>query len=108
MRHPQSGIAGKPFRLTAQKPAQGGRGVDKSVVRIISAMHNAGMNKRGASILAGILAALASPGSAFSSASYPTLQGSDLDRMRRSACRVGDDFKRVIEREHGKAARKTP
>jgi len=32
----------------------------------------------------------------FSAAHYPTLQGTDLERMRRSTVRVGDDFRKVI------------
>ena len=33
------------------------------------------------------------------------LQGSDLARMRRCAQRVGNDFRQVIAREHGKTNR---
>lgn len=63
------------------------------------------MNKRNA-IFAGILAGLAAPGAVFSAPQYPSLQGSDLERMRRSACRVGEDFKKVMERERGQIERK--
>jgi hypothetical protein len=63
------------------------------------------MNKRNA-IFAGILAGLSSTGTVFSASQYPTLQGADLERMRRSVSRVGADFKKVMDREHGKNERK--
>ena len=57
-------------------------------------------------IFAGILAGLTSPGTVFSAPpQYPALQGSDLARMRRCAQRVGNDFRQVIAREHGKTNR---
>jgi hypothetical protein len=51
---------------------------------------------------ASILAGLALPASAFSTAQYPKLEGSDLTRLRRDVSRVGKDFSTVIARENGK------
>ncbi|MCL2656853.1 MAG: hypothetical protein FWD62_05415 [Betaproteobacteria bacterium] len=59
-------------------------------------------------LLAGILAGMSAPGAVFSAAHYPTLQGSDLERMRRSTVRVGDDFRKVMASEHSETERKAP
>lgn len=60
--------------------------------------------KKANALITGILAGLSAPGMAFFLPSYPSLQGSDLERMRQSACRVGGDFQKIILRENGKAA----
>lgn len=61
------------------------------------------MNNKSA-LLAGVLAGLAAPASAFStSTDYPKLGGADLSRLRGDVRRVGMDFSNVIERENGKA-----
>ena len=51
---------------------------------------------------------MSAPGAVFSAAHYPTLQGSDLERMRRSTVRVGDDFRKVMASEHSETERKAP
>ena len=61
-------------------------------------------SKQTRALLAGLLAGLAAPGSVFSAPGYPVLSGDDLARLRRGGERVGEDFRKVIEREHGQAA----
>ena len=58
------------------------------------------MRKRNA-LLAGILAGVASPATVASTADYPRLQGTDLQRMRQDVKRVGGDFNTVINHYHG-------
>lgn len=55
-------------------------------------------------IFAGLLAGLTAPGALFEAARYPSLEGSDLNRLRGDAKRVGADFSTVIRREHGKTS----
>jgi hypothetical protein len=54
---------------------------------------------------AGIWSAIASPGAILSTPNYPTLAGSDLDRLRGDVRTVGGDFAKVIRREHGKTTK---
>lgn len=60
-------------------------------------------------LLAGVLAGITSPSSIYAQQKYPSLIGSDMERMRGDARRVGGDFHTVIERENVKkqAAAKT-
>ena len=54
------------------------------------------------SIVAGFLSGFMSPGTLFEVARYPSLKGTDQSRIRGDAERVGADFSKVIDREHGK------
>jgi len=58
------------------------------------------MRKRTA-LLAGVLSGLASSGTVAQPARYPSLEGSDLNRLRGDVSRVGLDFSNVIARENG-------
>jgi len=53
------------------------------------------------SFMAGVLAGLA-PASVFERSKYPSLEGSDMNRMRSDVERVGKQFSTVIDRENGK------
>ena len=53
------------------------------------------------SFMAGVLAGLA-PASVFERSKYPSLEGSDTNRMRGEVGRVGKQFSTVIDRENGK------
>lgn len=56
-------------------------------------------------LIAGILAGITSPATLASPGGYPTLQGSDMSRMRQDVRRVGSDFSTVINRENVKKVR---
>lgn len=55
------------------------------------------------SFFAGIFAGLASPSVIASVPDYPKLEGSDSSRIRQDIRRIGEDFNRVIKREHVEA-----
>lgn len=61
-------------------------------------------------LMAGILAGIASPGVIGSPVHFERLQGTDLGRLRGDVARVGQDFSTVIERERGhkKSTNQTP
>jgi hypothetical protein len=60
------------------------------------------MRKKSA-FVAGLLEGIASPGCIFAPpVSYPRVSGNDVDRLRGDVKNVGNDFRRVIQREHGK------
>ena len=63
------------------------------------------MRKRSA-LLAGVLSGLASTGTIGQTARYPTLEGSDLSRMRGDVQRVGNTFSSVLRREYRSAGAK--
>lgn len=52
--------------------------------------------KRNKALMAGIVAGIASPASIGVPATYQRLQGTDLDRLRGDAQRIGADFSTVI------------
>jgi hypothetical protein len=58
--------------------------------------------KNKSALLAGILSGITSPILIYTKPSYPTLKGSDLDRLRGDVSRVGGYFTTVIDRENGK------
>ena len=58
-------------------------------------------------LIAGILAGMASPGVIGSTVHIERLQGSDLGRLRGDVTRVGRDFSTVIDRERGNKKSKT-
>lgn len=64
------------------------------------------MNRRSA-LYAGFLSGLAAPVSAFQTAPYPRLHEIDQARIRNDVVRVGQDFSKVIAREHGKTNTKS-
>lgn len=55
--------------------------------------------KNKSALFAGILAGLASPGSAFTANTYARLDGLDVSRLRGDVEKVGLDFSNVIARE---------
>lgn len=58
------------------------------------------MRKKSA-LVAGIFAGLASPATIITTAEYPRMQGTDLQRMRQDVRRIGGDFSAVINRYYG-------
>jgi hypothetical protein len=58
--------------------------------------------RRKDALIAGVIAGIASPGAIGAPSNYRLPQGSDLQRMRGDAVRVGGDFSTVMKREHGK------
>lgn len=58
------------------------------------------------SFMAGILSGLA-PTSVFERSKYPSLEGSDMSRMRSDVERVGKQFSTVMGRESGKKPQTT-
>lgn len=62
------------------------------------------MRKKSA-FVAGILEGIASPGSIFTPVSYPKISGTDTERLRGDVKNIGNDFRRVIQREHGKTTK---
>jgi hypothetical protein len=56
------------------------------------------------SFVAGLLAGLAPP-SVFEVSKYPSLQGTDMSRMRSDVERVGKQFSTVIDRENDEKAK---
>lgn len=58
--------------------------------------------KKRKSLMAGILSGLA-PASVYERTKYPTLKGSDVNRMRGDVERVGKQFSTVLDRENEKA-----
>lgn len=58
--------------------------------------------KNKSTLLAGVLAGMASPTSIYVNAKYPQLKGSDVERLRLDAVRVGNDFNKVINQEYAK------
>ncbi|MFN3732225.1 hypothetical protein [Comamonas testosteroni] len=61
--------------------------------------------KHGKALLAGLFAGLAAPSTIAFTPRYHELQGSDLQRIRGDAVRVGNTFKYVIARESSKKAK---
>jgi hypothetical protein len=61
--------------------------------------------RKASAFVVGILEGMASPSRIFSPVSYPKLTGTDMDRLRGDVKNVGADFRRVIQREHGKASK---
>ncbi|MCX7173408.1 MAG: hypothetical protein NT159_05705 [Proteobacteria bacterium] len=57
------------------------------------------ISNKTSALIAGILAGMSAPGSAFSTPNYPALRGNDVERMRQSVCRVGEDFSKVMNAE---------
>jgi hypothetical protein len=55
------------------------------------------------SFMNGLLSGLAPP-SVFERSNYPSLEGSDMSRMRNDVERVGKQLSTVIDRENGKKA----
>lgn len=62
--------------------------------------------KSSKSFVAGLLSGLA-PVSVFERSKYPSLEGSDMSRMRGDVERVGKHFSTVMDRENGKKAQPT-
>ena len=58
--------------------------------------------KNKSALLAGILAGISAPSTIYAQPSYPSLPGSDMERLRGDVSRVGNDFSTVIDREHAK------
>jgi hypothetical protein len=58
------------------------------------------------SFVAGLLTGLAPP-SVFEASKYPSLEGSDMSRMRKDVERVGGQFAAVMDRENDKKAQST-
>lgn len=58
--------------------------------------------RKTSAFVAGILDGMGSPAGLFMTVKYPRPSGSDLDRLRGDVKKVGADFNRVIQREHGK------
>ncbi len=55
--------------------------------------------KNKSALLAGILAGISAPSSAFTTTHYPRLEGEDVSRLRKDVSKVGLDFSNVIARE---------
>lgn len=60
------------------------------------------MKKRKSIFPKTLLAGIASSASIYEAHSYPTLGGSDLDRLRQYSVKIGNDFSVVISRENDK------
>lgn len=60
------------------------------------------MKKRKSIFSKTLLAGIASSASVYEVSSYPTLGGTDLDRLRQYSVRIGKDFSDVISRENDK------
>lgn len=58
----------------------------------------------------GLFAGIAAPANLGSSPSYPTLTGSDTNRLQQDLQRIGNDFDSVIQQAHvqSKTVRKQP
>ncbi len=63
--------------------------------------------RKTSALMAGVLSGLASSGTVAETGRYPTLEGSDMSRMRGDVERVGGDFCTVIKRQHGKTKNST-
>lgn len=57
-------------------------------------------------LMADILFGMSAPARLFDKPSYPSLRGTDLDRLRGDVCRVGQDFTTVLNRENAKESSK--
>lgn len=60
------------------------------------------MMRSKSAFIAGLVAGIASPGTIGAQSNYKLPRGTDLNRMRGDVVRLGQDFKTVISREHGK------
>jgi hypothetical protein len=69
------------------------------IVMLVTLLKKVMENK--SALLAGILAGLNSPTEVYADHHYSRLHGSDKERLRGDVSRIGNDFSRVIEREHG-------
>ncbi len=56
---------------------------------------------RGKRLIAAVLSGLALPATVLANHQFTRVAGSDLQRLRGDASRVGADFSNVIAREHG-------